>query len=191
MQQRYFVCGDKLMALNAKVATSTFARAIIQRYYPDIEAMITSAAYPEGENADNRQWQNIVPYRINPDRPVVCLVREPVERFRAAMAQVGLEDVDATLAELVSEAGQYGVRRGIKLVANVHFVPQSRVAGDAVQYFRFPDQIDAAAAALDLPTPLPVINESNGVKPTLTPEQEQQVRAFYADDVALWNSLQS
>lgn len=191
MRTRYFICGDKLFALNAKVATSTFARAVIKRYYPEIETTITSAAYPEGESADNGQWQNIVPYRVNPDRPVVCLVRDPVERFRAAMAQVGLDSVDATLAELASESGQYGMRRGVKLAENVHFVPQSRVAGDAVQYFRFPDQIDAAAASLDLPTPLPVINESNGVKPTLTPEQEQQVRAFYADDVALWNSLQS
>ena len=124
MIQRYFICGDKLMALNAKVGTSTFARAIIKKYYPDIDLDITSAHYPEGENADTKQWQMKVPYRNNPDRPVVCLIREPVDRFCSAMAQIGLDDVDAAITELLTEAGLYGYRQGVKLVENVHFVKQ-------------------------------------------------------------------
>jgi hypothetical protein len=190
MQQRYFICGDKLMALNAKAATSTFARAIIKKYHKDIDAEITSAAYPDNQTADDKQWQMIVPYRINPDRPVVCLVRDPVDRFRAAMAQCGLSEVDATIAELHAEAGTYGLQQNVKLVANVHFVPQSRIAGDPIHYFRFPDQIDTAAEFLGLDLPLITINEGTGVKPEVTEAQAEAIRAFYADDVALWNSLQ-
>ena len=190
MQQRYFICGDKLMALNAKAATSTFARAIIKKYHKDIDAEITSAAYPDNQTADDKQWQMIVPYRINPDRPVVCLVREPVDRFRAAMAQCGLSEVDATIAELHAEAGTYGLQQNVKLVANVHFVPQSRIAGDPIHYFRFPDQIDTAAEFLGLDLPLITINEGTGVKPEVTEAQAEAIRAFYAADVALWNSLQ-
>ena len=190
MQQRYFICGDKLMALNAKAATSTFARAIIKKYHKDIDAEITSAAYPDNQTADDKQWQMIVPYRINPDRPVVCLVREPVDRFRAAMAQCGLSEVDATIAELHAEAGTYGLQQNVKLVANVHFVPQSRIQGDPIHYFRFPDQIDTAAEFLGLDLPLITINEGTGVKPEVTEAQAEAIRAFYAADVALWNSLQ-
>lgn len=191
---RYLKCGEKLFALNAKTATSSFARAIIARWYPAIEQMITTAAYPEGQSADTGQWQLLVPYRTRPVGEVVCLVRDPVERFRSAMAQVRLADVDATLDELANETGnhpEYRPAKGRRLLSeDVHFQPQSWFSGDPIRYFRFPDQLGNAAVALDLTLPLPVINESTGVKPDLTPEQEQRVREWYADDVALWNSLQ-
>jgi len=190
MNQRYFICGDKLLALNAKVGTSSFARAIIKKYYPDIEKMITEAAYPEGKNADNQQFQMFIPYRTNPDRPVICMLRDPVERFRSAMAQVRLTDVDATIQELINETGDYGRRGRNKLVENVHFVPQSRVTGDPISYYRFPEDIDLVAEILGLDLPLPIINEATAAKPTLTTEQEHQVKDFYAKDLILWNSLQ-
>jgi hypothetical protein len=189
---KYLICGDVLMALNPKVATSSFARAIIKRHHPEIDETILTAKYPEGQNADNMQWQNIVPYRTNPDRPVICLVREPVARFRSAMAQLGIDDVDAAINELNTEAGAYGVPPGtrVKLVDNVHFRPQSQFVGNPITYFKFPEQVEAAALALGLPLPLPVINENTGTKPTLTPEQETAVREFYSADVTLWDSLQ-
>ena len=180
MIQRYFICGDKLMALNAKVGTSTFARAIIKKYYPDIDLDITSAHYPEGENADTKQWQMKVPYRNNPDRPVVCLIREPVDRFCSAMAQIGLDDVDAAITELLTEAGLYGYRQGVKLVENVHFVKQSNIVGAPIHYFRFPDQIDDAARFLGLDLPLVIINENTKVnKPEVTAVQSIAIRDFY------------
>lgn len=191
---RYLKCGDKLFALNPKCATSSFARAIIARWHPDIEQLITTAAYPLGQSADTGQWQLMVPYRTRPVGEVICLVRDPVERFRSAMAQVGITDVDATLDELANETGQhpeYRPVRGRRLLSeDVHFQPQARFSGEPIRFFRFPDQVDAAAAALDLSLPLPTINEATGTKPTLTPEQEQRVRDFYAADVILWNSIQ-
>ena len=186
------------MALNAKVGTSTFARAIVKKYYPEIDELLINSAYPEGQNADTQQVQLRVPYRTNPDRPVVLLVRDPVERFRSAMAQVGLDDVDATLTELVEETGNYGSAgglRNVKLVENVHFVPQNVsndviMAGQSLHTFAFPDEIDAAAEFLGLDLPLITINEANGVKPDLTEAQVAAVREFYAADQALWESLQ-
>lgn len=193
---KYLIAGDKLFALNLKVATSSLARAIISRYYPELELRITSAHYPAGLNANNQSWQNIVPYRATPDRPVVCLVRDPVERFRSAMAQLKLTDVDAALEELQTEAGVYGaVRSGHgdvvrKLVENPHFTPQTLFTGNPITHFKFPDQLAQAAAALDLPFPLPVINDADpGLKPVLTETQAAAVRNFYAADVALWESL--
>jgi hypothetical protein len=63
--------------------------------------------------------------------------------------------------------------------------------GDFSRYFRFEDQLDAAAEWLGLPTPLPQEDATNeAAKPALTPEQEARVREIYADDIALWESLQ-
>lgn len=190
---RYLKCGEKLFALNPKVATSSFARAIIARWHPEIEQMISSAAYPAGQNADTGQWQLMIPYRTRPAGEVICLVREPVDRFRSAMAQVGLSDVDATIEELVNENGthpEYHPVRGRRLLSeDVHFRPQSVYSGDPIRHFRFPDQMDEAAQALGLSLPLPVINEGTGAKPEISEAQATAIREFYAEDVALWNSL--
>lgn len=191
---RYLKCGDKLFALNPKCATSSFARAIIARWHPDLEQLISTAAYPEGQSADTGQWQLMIPYRTRPAGEVICVVRDPVDRFRSAMAQVGISDVDTTLAELIHETGnhpEYRPVRGRRLLSeDAHFRPQSRFAGEPIRYFRFPDQLDAAAEALGLSLPLPAINEGSNGKPTLAPEQEARIREIYADDVALWNSIQ-
>ena len=190
MIQRYFICGDKLMALNAKVGTSTFARAIIKKYYPEIDDEILSAHYPEGESADTRQWQMRLPYRINPDKPVVCLIRDPVERFRSAMAQVALNDVDAAINELNTESGIYGRNNTGKLVENVHFVKQSTIKGSPIYYFRFPDQVDEAAAFLGLDLQLVIINENTrNDKPEVNETQAEAIRQFYIEDYNLWKSL--
>lgn len=191
---RYLKCGDKFFALNPKCATSSFARAIISRWHPDIENIITTASYPEGQSADTGQWQLLIPYKTRPSGEVVCLIRDPVERFRSAMAQTNLTMVDQTIDELINENGnhpEYLPVRGRRLLSeDVHFKPQSRFTGNPITYFRFPDQIEQAAIALDLTLPLPVINENTGEKPVLTSEQESMIRSLYADDLAIWNSIQ-
>jgi hypothetical protein len=63
--------------------------------------------------------------------------------------------------------------------------------GNFSRYFRFEDQINEAAAWLGLPTPLPQEDATDEAdKPILTAEQEARVREIYADDIALWESLQ-
>jgi hypothetical protein len=98
------------------------------------------------------------------------IVRNPIERFRSMCAHVPGRPIDEHLANPV-----YGP------------LPQ----GNFVRYFRFEDQLDDAAAWLGLPTPLPQEDAtSEADKPTLTAEQEARVREIYADDIALWESLQ-
>jgi hypothetical protein len=186
--KKYFIAGPKLFAFNAKCCTSSFLREIIKTYHPQIEEMISSAAYPEGKTADNSQHHRWVPARVNPDRPVVQLVRDPVERFRSAMAQAGLKNVGATLQELASEEGDYGTFAGRTLAANVHFLPQTRFTGD-IAYFRAPDQVEEAASALGIAVPAMTNESEPGTKPYLSDAEIEQVKAWYADDVALWLSI--
>lgn len=185
--QNYFIAGEKLLAFNAKCCTSALVREIIRTYHPEAEEIISNASYPDGVTVDTAQHHRWCPSRINPDRPVVVVIRDPVDRFRSAMAQVGLTDADAVLQEFADEAGNVTGRYGRKISANIHFLKQTRFDGDVTYYPM--TRVDDAAAALGLTTPLPVINERPD-KPTLTAAQEQAVRDWYAEDVALWESLQ-
>jgi hypothetical protein len=106
-----------------------------------------------------------------------CMVRDPVERFRSACARQGLS-VEEGLARQDSD---------------VHFwsLESMGLLQAGVTHFRFPAQLDACAEWLGLETPVPPTNdEPESSKPTLTPEQETAVRAAYAADIALWESLQ-
>ena len=48
MSNRYFIAGDKLLAFNAKCATSSFCNAIIKRHHPVILCLLyTSDAADE------------------------------------------------------------------------------------------------------------------------------------------------
>jgi len=105
-----------------------------------------------------------------------CLVRDPVERFRSACARQ-----------------QKTVQEGLdSMESDVHFWPLDSMGllEEGVTHFRFPAQIDACAEWLGLGTPVPQLNdESEAGKPTLTAAQVAAIRAAYAADVALWESL--
>jgi hypothetical protein len=85
----YFITPNYSVAFNAKVASSTLSRAIIAAFHPQEENIIQTAAYPEGKGPDTNQVQWLCPKEKEPSKPVVLVVREPVARFRTAMAQVG------------------------------------------------------------------------------------------------------
>jgi hypothetical protein len=185
MHPQYFIAGERLFAFNPKAGSSAIVRGIVAQYYPEIEKSITEAHYPTGRSADTDQHHSLLPFRINPDRPVVQVVRCPVERFRSAMAQLQLQDVDKTLHELHAEEG-WGSDGGPRLAGNIHMMPQTRFVGD-ITYFSISRVVDAAEA-LGITCPLKRINESQE-KPELTGEQAERVRQWYADDVELWERV--
>lgn len=101
---------------------------------------------------------------------VALIVRNPIERFRSMVAHRPERTLEEHLAQPV-----YGP------------LPK----GNFVRYFSFEGELDAAAEWLGLPTPLPREDATDpALKPTLTPEQETRVREIFADDIALWESLQ-
>ena len=60
------------------------------------------------------------------------------------------------------------------------------------KYFLFESQLQECAYWLGIQIELPHIDASTELnKPTLTPDQEAIVRQIYADDIILWESLQS
>jgi len=100
---------------------------------------------------------------------VALIVRNPIERFRSMCAHRPERSLAQHLASPV-----YG--------------PLPR--GNFVRYFRFEDELGAAAEWLGLPLPLPHEDATDpAAKPVLTPEQNARVREIFADDVRLWESL--
>lgn len=180
----YFITPNYSVAFNAKVASSTLARAIIAAFHPEQEHLIQTAAYPEGKGPDTNQVQWLCPQEKEPSKAVVLIVREPVARFRTAMSQVNLTDVEATLAALEQDGVVQFPRRTRKLRQDAHFRHQHGLLRGGTAY-RLED-VDAAATFIGLSLPLPTINEASRPKPSLTPEQEARLLAYYAADAALY-----
>ena len=189
----YFICGEKLLAFNPKCATSTFSWAILRQYYPEIVHELTSnTQWANGGRAEDQMVHRWVPQRVSPyKRQVAQIVREPVDRFCSAVGFMNLleriGDLDAVINDLINEThGLDGIRG--TLAGNFHFKPQSRFSGD-ITYFRM-DQLQECADFLGIEVPLKTINRTKKEKPVLSQNQEDLIRDYYAEDVALWESIQ-
>ena len=95
--------------------------------------------------------------------------------------------IESVLNDLIHETGELEGIRGT-IAANIHFKRQSRFSGD-ITYFRM-DQLQECADFLGIKVPLGTVNKTKHEKPVLTSEQEDLVRDFYSEDVALWESIQ-
>jgi len=175
MRTQYIKSGSKYFALNFKAASSSIIRAIISSHYPEIEdKLVNCSTYPDGRTADNSRLHGIIPKTDDPNGEVVLIVRDPIERFRSACAETR-----KTPDEALSEQGQ----------KNIHFWPTSRFLANDCRLYRFESDLAEAAAALGLSLPLPNIINPNGEKPDLTAEQLLQVQTIYAEDIALYESI--
>lgn len=176
----YFVAGDRLLAFNAKAGSSSLVREIIRRYYPAHE---TSLSFNH-----NVRHHGCVDKLAKPDRPVVVVVRDPVDRFLSAMVQTGLADVDAVINELTTDAGNVvSIEAGGLLSEDVHFLPQSRFAGE-IRWFPI-HRIDDAADELGVRRPLRLNASDPAQRPTITQAHAEAVRDYYAADVELWQQV--
>ena len=150
------------------------------------QALPEESRVPDTSRPPEHRWHpinattNTIGSPLQADEPaggLCCMVRHPVERFRSACARQGV-----SVEEGLGRQGADG-----------HFwsLAHMGLLTEGVTHFRFPEQLDACAEWLGLETPVPQTNdEPEASKPTLTPEQETAVRAAYAADIALWESLQ-
>ena len=207
---QYFVLPKCCIAFNAKVGSTALAFSIVQKYYPDKLQQcldkfnsVVSRLPPEfiktlpesiqktinNDKLDSAAfWQDVCVRTHSPDKPVLLAVRNPVERFASTVAYLGL-DVDRTLEMLENDETTIFYKLSRKIRRDTHFLPQSIYAGENVKVYRFPDQIDQMCQDAEIDYPLPKINEGKHKKPVLTEEQIKRVKAFYANDVKLFESI--
>lgn len=174
-----------------KVGSSSVARAIIKQFYPDIEQKIQTARYPAGQGPNDKQWQGYVPQHDS-EKPILMLVRNPVDRFRSAMAQFSLTDVDAVIDSIINDTKiqiPLPSNRTASVKNNLHFTTQASLLEGTTKLYQFPDQLEQFANEAGLDYPLLTINESSNPLPDITAEQETQLREIYADDLVMLESI--
>lgn len=200
MSNRYFIAGDKLLAFNAKCATSSFCNAIIKAHHPVIlDKLVNHTHFPYGKTMDDmEQLHKYLPTRVNPDRPTALIVREPVDRFRSAIGFLRLSQkvddvlrvmVEETNDPIVNDQGQlFASNRPV--AADIHLMRQSRFLNDDADLTIFTIQdSEKCADWLGLATPLVRYNETSGPKPDLTDEQVDKIKQYYRRDIELWESI--
>ena len=185
----YYKTPNHSLALIPKSGCSTMARCVIKNFYPDTEYLIQNAAYPEGKGPDSTMWQSFAPKEKEPSKPTLALIRNPVDRFISAMSQVNLMDVVVALDSLLNGTVIEMPRGKLNLSKNPHFKRQILWMLPDTKLYRFPDHLNEAATELGMQLPLPVVNSASRPKPTLSPEQQQAVETYYAEDIILYNSI--
>lgn len=181
------VTPEYCLAINPKVGCTSFSRAIVETHYPDIYA----AEIKQGADPDNYSWVVYCPTVQIPDRPVLLLVRHPVDRFLSAIQQVGISAAVALDCLLNNTTYHFPNRsKPTRLCENEHFKFQAPLVTDNTVTLVFPDQIQTAIALLQLKS-LPHLNQSRRPKPVLTAAQVSQVAYFYAKDLELFQRAQA
>jgi len=164
------------LAFNRKAATSSLTKAIADELYPELTNV--RIAYPaDGLKAFRTGWQSIIP-KLDDPAVTLLLVRDPLDRFRSGMAQLGRMDVDKALDEI--ESGR----------ASPHIDLQAKQLGKAkTKLYKFPNHLQELATEIGVSFPLPVINERNEGKPELTQAQTDRATILYTEDVTLFASI--
>jgi len=113
-------------------------------------------------------------------------VRDPVERFRSAVWQVNRGSSSISVNEILDglEAGTY---------KNQHFLEQSSILAtcegcESVTLYRFPDDFRQMLVDGGMDANSQHRNKSTD-KPNLTEQQVTRVKALYAEDIKLFESI--
>ena len=190
----YFITPNYSVAFIPKSGCSTISRAVIKAFQPEEDALITSAAYPVGKNADNSMWQGFVKREKYPLKPILAMIRHPIERFRSAMAQFHTADVNAVIDSLINGSkfvSNTARAKEINANTNTHFKPQILWVDANTKLYKFPEHLNEAAVEIGFILPLPQINTANFAKPTLDEQQTAILESYYAEDIVLFNSITS
>lgn len=209
---QYFELPNCCVAFNAKVGSTSLACAIAKQIYPhllqetlDRHEKLYAKFPPEfitnlpesfqkmlnNDKLDSMAfWQSVCPRTQNPTKPVLLAVREPVERFASTVAYLNM-DVDDTLYKLENMLSGIIFKLEIPIYKNTHYLKQSSYLTANTKLYRFPDQFQQLCLDAGLSWPIEKANEGKNKKPVLSEEQVARVKAYYAEDVALFESLDS
>lgn len=186
----YIDLPDYCFAYNAKAGISSFARAIIAQYFTEHEPYIKQLLSENIENHHKHIYFTCVKRVITAYKPVILLVRDPVDRFLSAMNYLQMEDTEGAIYAL-EERSKIKIpvmSKPIYLYQDVHFRKQATYLSHDNIVFKFPEHKDEAAELLDLPK-ICVLNASRKPKPKLSEEQRTRILNYYRRDNELLSSI--
>jgi hypothetical protein len=172
-----------------KSGTSSLTRAIVEQELPETLDLLTNGTrWGTGQSFENGFNHQFVPYVAATGLEILSAVRDPVERFRSACAQLlrmSKKFKDASIEDFIENAQSDKPNPHLKKVTET-----LRAYNDAslIKVYKFPDHFEAMVTDAGMTWPIAHVNESE-TKPDLTPEQTASVQAIYADDIALFDSI--
>lgn len=186
----YDLGGGQYLTKKQRVASTSTITAWFLRYRPEILDQ-SKVRLPPGVSWDAYTASIIHSYKFPVTKELVPvrstlfqLVRDPIDRFRSICAK-RIQEGDYSDAEAVLVAAESDKLSVTDCVDQV----SSLVAGCVTRIFRYDRDLTdfLTAAGLD-PATFPSLNESE-VDVTLTADQIARVEQLYAEDIALYNSI--
>jgi len=186
----YTLPNGKAFNFTSRSCTSSIGLMALKQFHPD-----RIPDHPLVDGAAHRLNDSVVGEML-PDGCAV-MVRHPVDRFRSLLGKLNIT-AETAFCWLywfhgVGEKPETTDRLALEYTAGTswhHLTPVSQFVTANSKLFKFPD-IEGMASYLGITEPVEHINVCPAdPKPELTAEQEAKVRAIYAADIALWESLQ-
>lgn len=185
----YFETPNYCVPFIGKVASTTTARVIVETFYPE---QIDYVKYNSGDNwEDTPIWQVACPKTTNPTKPIACLIRNPIDRFKSAIVQSNIQNVDLAISKIRNnELWQFEHLSDAHLLKlNPHFRIQSDwINGYESHLFKFPDHINEFFQFIGITVDIPNLNNS-GINIQLSQQVTNLVTNYYSEDLTLFNSI--
>jgi hypothetical protein len=185
----YYICNKKiLVAENHKAASTSIAKAILQKYYPNKKL---------ATDLDFRRFHIEIPKAQSCVGKEVCVVvRDPIDRFISLVTFMGLIPMVDTIIDQLSalnnpdDIPEFQTPYG-HVALNSLFHPQIGFATEAKKksYFKYPTGLDSLSNKLGLETPLEKLNITHSNKIILNDDQIQKLSIIYQQDLNLYNEL--
>lgn len=183
----YYDTPNYCVALIPKTACTSFAKAIIETFYPKINQEIVKTS--EFFHGPKYIWY--CPRLEKPNKTVVCLFRNPSERFVSAVNQTKI-NLDLAIDCLINDKDclfpTYSKPRKIR--NDIHFAQQYQWITKDSHLFKFPNDIEEMAKFIGINEKVPHLNQSQN-KSFLSNDQLKIIEDYYKLDIEIFNQISS
>lgn len=169
-------------AINPKTGCTSILSLIYSKYYDNT----IDIAFDNANHYILRSRFYTVPFK-----PVILIIRDPIDRFLSAMDQVGLDDVESCLDSLTSHKKIMYQGKMRRVSEDAHFRHQYSLIFGQTHLFRFLDHYDDILRLLNIESPMVHLNKAKGLKPTLSSSQRLAIINHYAEDMELYDSIKT
>jgi hypothetical protein len=181
----YYETPKYCIAHNPKVACTSFAHAIIKQFYPDINKKIEQ----NSSIFNGPTYILSCPKTQEPKKPIVCLIRNPIDRFISAINQTQINIETAIHCLLNDKEYHFPIySKPRKLKDDGHFREQSKIVTQDTHLFKFPEEIEIMANFIGITSKIENLNKSN-IKLRLTKDQEKFIYDYYYKDFILYEKV--
>lgn len=174
----------KYMAFIPRTGSTAWGQAILDQFYPAESLRQKRAVGPKNDLAGP---QYFIPHEYEPpmDSEILGVIRDPIERFRSGFTRAAQ---GRTISQFIAD-----LLAGNENPVNIHIqsiAQQCEEYVSVIKWYKHETDLAALAADIGLSGVPNISNESNeSDKPNLNNIQIKNLQQYYADDIALYNSL--